>query len=94
MGKRSVDLVDLGPPLASLADPGPARAPIRSVSMTPASPEPNGWSSSSRIASTTSFWLIRTICSFDRSSSARGIVGRSTSRRPVSGITWQKSSRS
>ena len=71
-----------------------ARGLIRSRSIVSASPVPSGWSSRSRIASTTSFSLSFTIWSFERSSSARGIVGASASRRPSSGITWQNSSRS
>ena len=44
--------------------------------------------------STTSFSLILTIWSFESRSSASGIVGRSASSRPASGMTWQNSSRS
>ena len=39
-----------------------------------------------------SFSLILTICIFSRSSSARGMVGESTSSRPFQGMGWQKSS--
>jgi hypothetical protein len=67
---------------------------MRPTSMVSASPWPSGWSRSRRIASTTSFSLSLTIWSFERRSSARGIVGASASSLPASGMTWQNSRRS